>query len=125
MRASRLSRREQADVVVYLLMLVLAGVGLVSFFLGVVIGEAVNEESGDRLSMGGVFLFFGALLGMSGYVQFRYGITFVHASWRTPRMRLVPKTERPLKYWFTTVLFSLGSIVAFVAAFRYFLGLEV
>jgi hypothetical protein len=124
MRASKLSK---IDIAVFTGLLLLAGVGLLSIFLGLLIGQTIEhrligQTIEHRLGLGGAMLFFGALFGCSGYLQLRYGITLVHDSWWSSRMRCVKKSERPMQYWFTTVLFSVGSVHAFVLSVLSFLG---
>jgi hypothetical protein len=97
------------------------GLGLVCYILGVAVGETIE----GRLSSGGMGLALGAILGIPGYLQMRYGITLVRDSCWSARMRCVHKSERPMQYWFTTLVFSVGSVGSFVGAVLSLLGLVV
>lgn len=117
-RPRRLSRREWVDVGVFLGLFFLMGVGLICYILGVAVGETIE----GRLSSGGMGLAVGALLGIPGYLQMRYGITLVHDSWWSARMRCVHKSERPVQYRLTTLVFLVGSAASFVGAALCLLG---
>ena len=55
-----------------------------------------------------------AIAGVGAYWQIRLGKTPLRESIWSNRMKWADKNERPIRYWFTTVMFTICSISLFI-----------
>ncbi len=89
-------------------------------FVSALVGAIVRGSDGDRFVMGGLCLAMAAIVGLAAYWQIRLGKTPVRKSTWSSRMRWADKQERPIRYWFTTIMFVICAVGILVYSILFF-----
>lgn len=103
---------DRIDRRVSICLLMLVPVGLVC----AVVGSIIPDSDDDRFLIGGLCLALAAFAAVAAYWQIRLGKTPVRETAWSSRMKWVDKQDRPIRYWFTTIMYVFCSATLFVYA---------
>ncbi len=98
------------------LLLLLVPIGFASALAGAIL----RGSASDRFVLGGLSLAVAAMVGLTAYWQIRLGKTPVRESAWSSRMRWADKQERPIRYWFTTIMFAICAVGILVYSILFF-----
>lgn len=92
------------------ILLAFLALGCVSFIAGL----TIRGSHDDRFAPGGLSLALAAMMGGAAQFQIRTGKIPVRESRWSRQIRWVDKRERPIHYWFTSIMYVVCSVMFLV-----------